>query len=198
MVKASADFATIFLGRRVTIREPLSKGETRYLGTLRVDGGDALIADDVLALLSRKATGGGLVCVTYRHIVNSSNHQSQSQWSTDEHNALGMLSFAAALMDKPNPATRLRRMCAILTSELCRHALGLQHCHYYRCILNSQHADDLLLTLCPVCLRKLHVATEGFDVLRHYEAMLAWLREHDIGIDPTMAWIEDRLQAITS
>jgi hypothetical protein len=197
LIDAAASFATLFLGRRVAVREPLSAGETRYLGSRCGERGDEVNADDILNLLSRKG-GGVLVCVTLSALFGSHVSNDQSAWLTDEQNALGVMSFAAAFADRPGRAIGLRRLCVILVSELCRHVLGMSYCLWYRCLLNNQHVDDLTLVLCPVCLRKLHVATNGFDVPRRYEAMLAWLNKHDIGPDPTAAWLEDRLQAITA
>ncbi len=68
-----------------------------------------------------------------------------------------------------------RRSCKVLAHETS-HMFGLQHCIYFRCVLNgSNHlaeSDARPMHLCPVDLRKLQWSV-GFDVLERYRRLRA-------------------------
>lgn len=79
----------------------------------------------------------------------------------------------------------LQRSCKVLAHEIA-HMFGLHHCIYFSCVVNgSNHmveTDRQPQALCPVCLRKLQLAT-GFDPIKRYEALGRFYRAHQ--------WYED-------
>ena len=56
-----------------------------------------------------------------------------------------------------------------------------------------EEADRQPLRLCPVCLKKLQW-NRGFDVLKRYDRLLAFFKEH--GLQPEAEWTAARLQRI--
>lgn len=77
------------------------------------------------------------------------------------------------------------------------HMFGMAHCTHYACIMNGvNHAEELdrsPLSLCPVCLRKLHRQT-NFDPAARYESLLSRYREADLHDAATFA--QQRLSRI--
>ena len=90
----------------------------------------------------------------------------------------------------------LLRSCRILVHETA-HMFGLQHCIYFRCVLNgSNHlkeSDSRPVHLCPVCLRKLQYSI-GFDVVSRYSSLLLFCRK--AGFDDEARWAANRLRWI--
>lgn len=74
------------------------------------------------------------------------------------------------------------------------HMFGMHHCTHYACNMNGSNnldeADRQPLSLCPVCLRKLHIAA-GLDPRARYERLLAFYRGQDMAADA--AWTQRRL-----
>ena len=116
---------------------------------------------------------------------------------------VGVYSFARydpVFWDKPRGkdyrSLILQRACKVLSHET-GHMFGLQHCIYYDCVMNGSNGmretDDQPQRLCPVCLRKLHLAT-GFDAVRRYEDLdrfyhrQKWFEDYD--------WIQRQLERI--
>ncbi len=79
----------------------------------------------------------------------------------------------------------LQRSCKVLVHEIA-HMFGLHHCVYFACVANgSNHmveTDRQPQSLCPVCLRKLQLAT-GFDPIKRYQALGRFYRKRK--------WYED-------
>jgi archaemetzincin len=90
----------------------------------------------------------------------------------------------------------LRRSCRVLVHETA-HMFGLQHCIYFKCVLNgSNHlkeSDSRPLHLCPVCLRKLQYSI-GYDVVTRYRNLLHFYRK--AGLDDEAKWVANRLEWI--
>jgi archaemetzincin len=90
----------------------------------------------------------------------------------------------------------LRRSCRVLAHETA-HMFGLQHCIYFKCVLNGsnhlQESDSRPLHLCPVCLRKLQYSI-GFDVVTRYRNLLHFYRK--FGLDKEAQWVANRLEWI--
>jgi len=90
----------------------------------------------------------------------------------------------------------LRRSCRVLAHEMA-HIFGLNHCVYYRCVLNgSNHlkeSDARPLHLCPVCLRKLHHSI-GFDICDRYHKLYRFYQK--VGLDEDGKWVLNRLKWI--
>lgn len=89
-----------------------------------------------------------------------------------------------------------RRSCKVLSHET-GHMFGLQHCIYYRCVMNGsnrlQESDARPLHLCPVCLRKLHWSV-GFDVVERYRRLAALCER--AGFEDEQRWMERRLEEL--
>ena len=87
----------------------------------------------------------------------------------------------------------LQRSCKVLAHET-GHMFGLPHCIYFDCVMDGSNGltetDAQTPHLCPVCLRKLHLAI-GFDPVRRYEDLARfyherkWFTEYD--------WIQRQL-----
>jgi archaemetzincin len=86
----------------------------------------------------------------------------------------------------------LQRALKVMSHEL-GHMFGLEHCIHLHCIMNgANHLSELdraPLHLCPVCLRKLHVAL-GFDAQARDQA----LAEHyaRLGLHEAADWSRQR------
>jgi archaemetzincin len=91
----------------------------------------------------------------------------------------------------------LKRSSRILAHE-AGHMFGLQHCIYFRCIMNgSNHlkeSDSRPLHLCPVCLRKLQYSI-GFDIVKRYEEIGIFYKKN--GFDEEAQWVEIRMKYIS-
>jgi archaemetzincin len=90
----------------------------------------------------------------------------------------------------------LRRSCKVLVHEMA-HMFGLNHCIYYRCVINgSNHlkeSDARPLHLCPVCLRKLHYSI-GFDICDRYRRLYYFYQR--VGFDEDSKRVLNRLRWI--
>jgi len=91
----------------------------------------------------------------------------------------------------------LKRSCRILAHET-GHMFGLQHCIFFRCILNgSNHlaeSDSRPLYLCPVCLRKLQHSI-GYDIVNRYKDLHIFYRKS--GFNEETQWVDSRLQHVS-
>ena len=67
-----------------------------------------------------------------------------------------------------------------MSHEIC-HVLGLSHCQYFSCSMNTSssvlHTDTQPLFLCPVCLRKLQLSLD-FQIKERYKKLLDFLLRH--------------------
>ena len=90
----------------------------------------------------------------------------------------------------------LKRSLRVLSHETA-HMFGLQHCIYYRCVMNGsnhlEESDSRPLHLCPVCLRKLHYSM-GFDVVDRYKGLLQFYAK--VGLTEEMQWVSKRLESL--
>ncbi|HLJ86841.1 MAG TPA: archaemetzincin [Candidatus Angelobacter sp.] len=116
---------------------------------------------------------------------------------------VGVYSFARYDPDfygqtAPNRASLiLRRSCKVLAHET-GHIMGVQHCIYYRCMMNgSNHLDEFdncPMHLCPVDLRKLYVSV-GFDPVARYAHLRDFYKE--VGFTEDANWIQQQLNHLT-
>jgi archaemetzincin len=83
-----------------------------------------------------------------------------------------------------------RRALAVMSHEV-GHMFGIQHCVSFACNMNGsnslEESDRQPMHLCPVCLRKLHLAL-GFDPERRYEALEEQYRR--AGLEAEAAWVQ--------
>ena len=78
-------------------------------------------------------------------------------------------------------STLLKKACSLVCHEL-GHALGLEHCIYFRCIMNGVNAieedNKVLLYLCPVCLNKLYFLL-NFNIYTRYLKLFDWFKRQN-------------------
>jgi archaemetzincin len=115
---------------------------------------------------------------------------------------VGVYSFAryapksAANPDLDPAKVVLLRGAKVLAHET-GHMFGLQHCTYWRCLMNgSNHLGELdarPLHLCPVCLRKIEWSV-GFDVEERYRRLEEAAKA--AGFDEEARWLDGRVHAL--
>jgi archaemetzincin len=97
-----------------------------------------------------------------------------------------------------NDANLLKKAASVICHEIA-HAFGLEHCIYYRCIMNGSNTldedDKLPLYLCPICLKKLHLLLnfsieERYDKLKEFCLKNNFKSEYD--------WYKNRLDRARS
>jgi archaemetzincin len=90
----------------------------------------------------------------------------------------------------------LQRSIKVLVHETA-HMFSLAHCIYFKCVMNGsnhlQESDARPLSLCPVCLYKLHHSI-GFDVTIRYRRLLEFYRKNGFGYEAD--WISRRMKKI--
>lgn len=77
----------------------------------------------------------------------------------DPRSRKGVFSFCRHQWDTEDQGLIFRRACKVLSHEIC-HIFGIRHCGYYNCLMQGSNSlpegDKRPLSLCPICLRKLH------------------------------------------
>lgn len=85
-----------------------------------------------------------------------------------------------------------RRALAVMSHEI-GHMFGLDHCVFFGCNMNGsnslEESDSQPMHLCPVCLRKLHVALD-FDPEQRYEALEQEYAR--VGLAEETGWVQRR------
>jgi hypothetical protein len=96
----------------------------------------------------------------------------------------------------------VRRACRTFIHELL-HLFGLQHCIFFKCLMNGCKVEDEIaiaaLTLCPVCLRKLHTAMgvlTSSRVLERYRALHTFYGSNKLFFGQEAEWIGERVRTI--
>ena len=115
---------------------------------------------------------------------------------------VGVFSFARyhpAFFEPGRTARRdllVARAFKIMTHEI-GHMFGMEHCTFFACNMNGTNNLDELdrqpTHLCPVCLRKLHLAAP-FDPRERYETLAKSYSRHDLDADAR--WARDRAQVL--
>ncbi len=82
--------------------------------------------------------------------------------------SVGVFSFAR--YGDPQSKLFMQRSLKIMSHEIS-HMYGMKHCIYYHCLMNGSNTldetDRAPMNLCPVCLRKLHAATNPDHLMRY-------------------------------
>lgn len=107
---------------------------------------------------------------------------------------VGVFSFARYA--SPDRTQAVRRAFKVMTHEV-GHMFGITHCTHFSCNMNGSNSRDEMdrepMHLCPVCLRKLHMAV-GFDPEGRYRALRTTYAAH--GMTAEAAWVDGRLATI--
>ncbi|CAF0717730.1 unnamed protein product [Brachionus calyciflorus] len=87
----------------------------------------------------------------------------------------------------------LKKVSSVICHEI-GHTFGLEHCIYYRCIMNGSNTleedDKLPIYLCPVCLRKLHFLL-NFDIEKRYLNLMEYCEKYEFKGEYN--WYQNRL-----
>lgn len=90
--------------------------------------------------------------------------------------------------------TQFFRRSIKVTAHEMGHMFGIMHCIYFQCLMNGSNnlseSDRTPLTLCPVCLRKLH-STNSFEIEPRYRQMKQFLTKHKLFKEAQ--WLEKRI-----
>lgn len=167
-------------------------------------GNRQILTTDILALLKKRLPRDAFCALA----ITMEDLYPDPSWNfvfgqASFRDRVGVFSFArydpAFYGEKPGKNDQeilLRRSCKVLAHETC-HMFQLEHCVFFKCLMNgSNHlreSDARPLTLCPVCLRKLHFSI-GFDVAERYHDLL---RFYDaVGFGREAVWVSGRLKTI--
>ena len=76
----------------------------------------------------------------------------------------------------------LKKACSLVCHEI-GHLCGLEHCIYYRCIMNGSNSIEedskIPLYLCPVCLKKLHFSL-NFEIGERYARLMMYCQKYNL------------------
>lgn len=191
--------------------------ETEVLQTLLLDGlalttrknvrtgNRQILTGDVLALLKHRLPKDAyaILAVTMEDLYPQDNWNFVfGQASLRER--VGVYSFARydpAFYGKKHgedySQVLLRRSLQVLTHEV-GHMFGLEHCTFYHCLMNGTNhlneSDAQPMSLCPVCLRKLHHLVQ-FDPVERYRKLQAFYMENKL--EEESKWTEAQIKRIT-
>lgn len=194
-------FAAGFFGLRTEVLAPPAEPPAFTVRKNLFTGRPQLLSTDILEYLARRLPSDA-VCLVALTMNDLYPHPRWNfvfgQASLTER--VGVFSFARyhpGFGDPgapADPALLLRRCCRVLAHETS-HMFGLEHCVFYRCVMNgSNHlaeSDSRPMHLCPVCLRKLQHQI-GFEPVERYR-VLAGLHA-ELGFADEAAWLDARLR----
>jgi archaemetzincin len=200
-------FAEAFFTMEVAMLPPIDIAQEHIRNRRNPSSGQTqLLTTDLLDLLRKHLPGDAFALLG----ITMTDLYPDPQWNfvfgqASLRDRVGVYSFAryySALSEgervRHMHKLMLRRSCKVLAHETS-HMFGIQHCIWYRCLMNgSNHLDEAdarPLHLCPVDLRKLQWSIR-FDVARRYQRVLEFDRE--AGFSDEVEWIQRRLQFIQS
>jgi archaemetzincin len=201
-------YTEAFFNLEVSLLDPITV-DSLQATTREGDYGPQLRTDDVLAALEHLLPEDGflLVGLTMTDLYPGEDWNFVFGYaSSDKRVSVYSLLRLDPLIDDPaepvddelRRAIILRRSLKVMSHELT-HSFGIRHCIHYDCLMNGANhlgeVDIHPMHVCPVCLRKLHVAT-GLDPLDHYQRLGEFYGEHAMS-DET-AWTAARVDYLTS
>jgi archaemetzincin len=191
-----------FFGLEVALLEPITV-ESLQATAREWDYGPQLRTDDVLAALEHRVPEDGFLLVG----LTMTDLYPDDDWnyvfgyaSLDKRvSVYSLLRFDPRIDDPSEPADEdlrraliLQRSLKVMTHELT-HSFGIRHCIHYDCLMNGANhlgeVDDHPMHVCPVCLHKLHLATE-LDPLTHYQRLGEFYDDH--AMTEEAAWAAER------
>jgi archaemetzincin len=196
-----ADYVQRFIGLPVQVLPAVADGTLP--ARKRTHGGvEQLLTGDLLEALRARVPPAayGLVGVTMSDLFPAPrwNYVFGEARFTER---VGVYSFARYdphFHGEPREPTAahliLERSLKVMTHEI-GHMFGVEHCTAYLCVMNGSNSleetDRAPMHMCPVCLRKLHLAV-GFSPTERYGALAAFYRAHAFSAEAQ--WVGDRLR----
>lgn len=197
-LEAMRDFTARYFQLPVVLLPPIPLGETGVT-TRRRASGPQLLTTDVTTWLQRRMPDDAfaLVALTLHDLYPDEGWSfvfgEASPWT---HTGVYSFHRFGDLADPERWPSFRRRALAVLAHEL-GHLFGLEHCIYYRCVMNGANslyeADRAPLHECPICLRKLQLVV-GFDPRARYRALADFHTTH--GVPAEALWAMERLRVI--
>lgn len=198
------DYTQRFFGLPAQLMPALADaGELRARGRMHYGVQQYLSSDLLDALRERVPSDAyGLVGITMHDLFPAPSwNYVFGEARFDER--VGVYSFARydpAFHDQPRtaetPQLILTRSLKVMTHEI-GHMFGIAHCTAYRCLMNGTNSlketDAMPMHLCPVCLRKLHLAV-GFLPAERYRTLERFYTER--GLPQEAKWVRERLQYV--
>jgi archaemetzincin len=202
-------YTEAFFGLEVALLDPITV-ESLHATTREWDYGPQLRTDDVLTGLERLLPQDGflLIGLTMTDLYPDEDWNYVFGYASWEQrvSVYSLLRFDP-LVDNPTEAIGeelrraliLQRSLKVMTHELT-HSFGIRHCIHYDCLMNGAnhlHEVDIHpMHVCPVCLRKLHLAIE-LDPLSHYEQLGEFYDDHAI-LEEEAVWTAARRDYLAS
>ncbi|MDQ8203060.1 archaemetzincin [Pelagicoccus sp. SDUM812003] len=178
---------------------PMINWEDRSISTRTGPFGDGtqLNARDILQALNaeRPADAYAVIGITMMDLYPDDS------WNfvfglANTRSGVGVFSFARYGSPAANQTLVLERTFKVMTHEI-GHMYGMKHCIYFHCLLNGSNGlsetDAAPLHLCPVCLRKLHLAT-SFDPLIRYATLNRFYVES--GLESAADFTSERMRCL--
>lgn len=197
------EFAQLYFGMPVKVL-PGAGVEALQVTSRSHFGRRQLLAQDVLRALARRLPKDAyaLIAVTMEDLYPAESWNFVFGYASLGER-VGVYSFARydpAFYGRPRDADSnrliLHRGLKVMAHEI-GHMFGMEHCIHYTCVMNgSNHLDESdgkPMHLCPICLRKLHLAV-GFDPEQRYRGLGAFYDR--VGFSYDAGWIERRRRFI--
>jgi archaemetzincin len=186
-----AEYARLFFGLESRLLPPVRLADLSVTSRVNRDTGKRqYLSPEILDALHQRLRPDAhcLLAITMEDLYPEPSWNFVFGQASPGHR-VGVYSFARydpAFHGEPRGAgykrAMLRRSLNVMVHEV-GHMFGLEHCIYFRCVLNgSNHlaeADARPMHLCPVCLRKLHHAA-GFDPAARYRKLAQFYRRHGL------------------
>lgn len=198
-----SDFASAFFSLPVKINDPVELKGLPIQSRQRQSGRTQLLSTDILNWLKTRVPDDGycLLAITMEDLYPDPS------WNfvfgqASLRDRVGVYSFAryhpafsgrTQVSNDEIEKLVLLRSCKVLAHET-GHMFGIKHCVHFHCLMNgSNHlgeTDSQPIHLCPVCLRKLQVASQC-DVVKRYQALKVF--SDQAGWKSESQWLKSRL-----